>query len=139
MTSADPFHARALRAYIEQFNFRDDPLDVAVRKLLMDVGLPRETQQIDRVIEAFAARYVQCNPNLYTSEGTCMQSNRFAVVLKSTVDHPYILAFSLIMLHTDVFNKHNKRKMTKADYMKNTRLPGVPPEVLDVRLVFVSI
>ena len=48
-------------------------------------------------------------------------------------DHPYILAFSLIMLHTDAFNKHNKRKMTKADYMKNTRLPGVPPEVLDVR------
>ncbi|KAH9835647.1 uncharacterized protein C8Q71DRAFT_811128 [Rhodofomes roseus] len=113
-SSADPFHARALRAYIEHFNFRGDPLDVAVRKLLMDVGLPRETQQIDRVIEAFAARYVQCNPNLYTSE-----------------DHPYILAFSLIMLHTDVFNKHNKRKMTKVDYMKNTRLPGVPPEVLD--------
>lgn len=47
-------------------------------------------------------------------------------------DHPYILAFSLIMLHTDVFNKSNKRKMTKSDYIKNTRLPGVAPEVLDV-------
>ncbi|TBU64967.1 hypothetical protein BD310DRAFT_804776 [Dichomitus squalens] len=113
-SSADAFHARALRAYIERFNFVGDPLDVAVRKLLMDVGLPRETQQIDRVIEAFAARYVQCNPNLFSSE-----------------DHPYILAFSLIMLHTDAFNKSNKRKMTKADYIKNTRLPGVAPEVLD--------
>lgn len=50
-------------------------------------------------------------------------------------DHPYILAFSLIMLHTDAFNKSNKRKMTKADYVKNTRLPGVAPEVLDVRSV----
>ncbi|KAF8898568.1 hypothetical protein BD779DRAFT_20980 [Infundibulicybe gibba] len=80
----------------------------------MDVGLPRETQQIDRVIEAFAARYLQCNPRLFTSE-----------------DHPYILAFSLIMLHTDAFNKSNKRKMSKADYIKNTRLPGVAPEVLD--------
>jgi Sec7-like guanine-nucleotide exchange factor len=37
------------------------------------------------------------------------------------------------MLHTDAFNKSNKRKMTKADYVKNTRLPGVPPEVLEVR------
>lgn len=36
------------------------------------------------------------------------------------------------MLHTDAFNKSNKRKMTKADYVKNTRLPGVYPEVLDV-------
>ncbi|KAH9857871.1 hypothetical protein C2E23DRAFT_151726 [Lenzites betulinus] len=113
-THGDAFHARALRAYIERFNFVGDPLDVALRKLLMDVGLPRETQQIDRVIEAFAARYVQCNPNLFSSD-----------------DHPYILAFSLIMLHTDAFNKSNKRKMTKPDYIRNTRLPGVAPEVLD--------
>ncbi|KAH7921801.1 hypothetical protein BV22DRAFT_704425 [Leucogyrophana mollusca] len=80
----------------------------------MDIGLPRETQQIDRVMEAFAARYLYCNPNLFISE-----------------DHPYILAFSLIMLHTDAFNKSNRRKMTKADYLKNTSLPGVIPEVLD--------
>ena len=50
-------------------------------------------------------------------------------------DHPYILAFSLIMLHTDAFNKSNKNKMSKADYIKNTRLDGVLPEVLDVSLL----
>ena len=37
------------------------------------------------------------------------------------------------MLHTDAFNPSNKRKMTKADYIKNTKLPGIPTEVLDVR------
>lgn len=37
------------------------------------------------------------------------------------------------MLHTDAFNKSNKHKMTKADYIRNTSLPGVAPEVLDVR------
>ncbi|KAK7064483.1 Arf guanine nucleotide exchange factor sec74 [Favolaschia claudopus] len=110
-SSTDPFYIRALRAYISNFDFVDDPLDISLRKLLMHVGLPRETQQIDRVMEAFAGRYLECNPNLFTSD-----------------DHPYILAFSLIMLHTDAFNKSNKRKMTKADYIKNTRLPGVPPE-----------
>ncbi|KAF9458202.1 hypothetical protein BDZ94DRAFT_1271283 [Collybia nuda] len=113
-SSIDPFHVKALKTYVGRFNFVDDPLDVALRKLLMEVGLPRETQQIDRVMEAFAARYLQCNPTLFTSE-----------------DHPYILAFSLIMLHTDAFNKSNKRKMTKADYVKNTRLPGVSLEMLD--------
>lgn len=113
-SSADIFHVQALRAYISRFNFANDPLDVALRRLLMDVGLPRETQQIDRVMEAFAHQYASCHPNLFTSE-----------------DHPYILAFSLIMLHTDAFNKSNKRKMTKADYIKNTKLPGVSSEVLD--------
>ncbi|KAG9000517.1 hypothetical protein FRB90_011813 [Tulasnella sp. 427] len=65
-------------------------------------------------MEAFAKRYEECNPGLFISD-----------------DHPYILAFSLMMLHTDAFNKSNKRKMTKADYVRNTRLPGVPSEVLD--------
>lgn len=37
------------------------------------------------------------------------------------------------MLHTDAFNRSNKNKMTKADYVKNTRLDGVNPLVLDVR------
>jgi Sec7-like guanine-nucleotide exchange factor len=60
---------QALRIYIDQFDFRNDPLDVALRKLLMNVGLPRETQQIDRVIEAFADRYKLCNPLLFQSEG----------------------------------------------------------------------
>jgi len=36
----------------------------------MDVGLPRETQQIDRVMEAFAVHYRQCNPGLFVSDGT---------------------------------------------------------------------
>lgn len=54
----------------------------------------------------------------------------------STPDHPYVLAFSLIMLHTDAFNKSNKNKMSKADYMKNTRMDGVLPEVLDVSIFY---
>ena len=37
------------------------------------------------------------------------------------------------MLHTDAFNKSNKRKMTKADYIKNTQLAGIYPDVLEVR------
>jgi Sec7-like guanine-nucleotide exchange factor len=51
------------------FDFKNDPLDVSLRKLLMDVTLPRETQQIDRVIEAFARRYLACNPSLFISDG----------------------------------------------------------------------
>lgn len=69
----DKFHADALRGYIRQFDFVDDPLDIAVRKLLLDVSLPRETQQIDRVIEAFAARYTECNQNLYISNGEVLR------------------------------------------------------------------
>lgn len=67
--SGDPFYAAALKLYICRFDFGNDPLDVALRRLLMDVGLPKETQQIDRVMEAFADRYSQCNPGLFISAG----------------------------------------------------------------------
>ncbi|KAG8219938.1 hypothetical protein J3R82DRAFT_937 [Butyriboletus roseoflavus] len=113
-STGEPIYTDSLKLFIERFGFHGDPLDVALRRLLMDIGLPRETQQIDRVMEAFANRYLSCNPDLFTSR-----------------DHPYILAFSLIMLHTDAFNKSNRRKMSKADYLRNTTLPGLIPEVLD--------
>ncbi|KAG9038197.1 hypothetical protein FRB95_002637 [Tulasnella sp. JGI-2019a] len=113
-SSSDDFYTRTLCSYMSRFDFTSDALDVALRKLLMDLSLPKETQQIDRVMEAFARRYDDCNPGLFLSN-----------------DHPYIIAFSLMMLHTDAFNRSNKRKMTKADYIKNTRLPGLAPEVLD--------
>ncbi|KAG1826129.1 uncharacterized protein BJ212DRAFT_1318177 [Suillus subaureus] len=113
-SSAEVKYVATLKLYVGKFSFTGDPLDVALRRLLMHIGLPRETQQIDRVIEAFAKRYVECNPDIFMSD-----------------DIPYILAFSLIMLHTDAFNKSNKRKMTKVDYQKNTAISGVIPEVLD--------
>lgn len=47
-------------------------------------------------------------------------------------DQPYILAFSMIMLHTDAFNKSNKRKMSRADYVRNTTIEGISPNLLIV-------
>ncbi|GJJ08748.1 hypothetical protein Clacol_002967 [Clathrus columnatus] len=113
-SSGDEFYNHTLRLYLTRFKFTEEPLDVALRRLLMEVGLPKETQHIDRMMEAFATRYLDCNSDLFADK-----------------DHPYILSFSLIMLHTDAFNKSNKNKMTKGDYVKNARLPGVPPELLE--------
>jgi Sec7-like guanine-nucleotide exchange factor len=69
MNRADEFHVTALQLYMSRFNFVFDPLDIALRRLLMDLCLPKETQQIDRVMEGFAKRYAECNPGLFVSEG----------------------------------------------------------------------
>ncbi|KAI1288654.1 hypothetical protein F5Y03DRAFT_379567 [Xylaria venustula] len=110
----DPFHAAVLRSYMRSFSFFEEPMDMAIRKLLMEAELPRETQQIDRFLEAFANRYHECNPGIY-----------------ATPDQAYFIAFSLLILHTDVFNKNNKYKMQKADYLKNTRGEGIFDDVLE--------
>ncbi|CUS09882.1 unnamed protein product [Tuber aestivum] len=101
--NGDAFHLAVLKVYMATFDFSSVPMDMALRKLLMEVELPSETQQIDRVLQTFADRYHECNPFIYQDS-----------------DQAYYVAFSLIMLHTDFFNKNNKHKMQKPDYVKNT-------------------
>jgi Sec7-like guanine-nucleotide exchange factor len=118
-----------------RFDFEHQPLDIALRQLLMHMSLPKETQQIDRVMEAFAARYEECEPRLFKQHGrSCPLRNQGVVagLALSYSDNTYVLAFSMMMLHTDAFNKHNKNKMSKADYVRNTRLDGVSSLVLEV-------
>ncbi|KAK4042915.1 hypothetical protein C8A01DRAFT_13526 [Parachaetomium inaequale] len=113
--NTDPFSQSVLRSYMRGFLFFGDPMDMALRKLLMEAELPKETQQIDRFVQAFANRYHECNPGIYSSP-----------------DQAYFIAFSLLILHTDVFNKNNKHKMQKADYLKNTHGEGIFNDILEV-------
>jgi Sec7-like guanine-nucleotide exchange factor len=54
---------------MRHFDFRDQPLDIALRLLLLKAKLPQETQQIDRILGAFAKRYEDCNLQLYPAPG----------------------------------------------------------------------
>ena len=110
----DAFSAQVLRSYMRSFSFFGDPMDMAIRKLLMEAELPKETQQIDRCLQAFANRYHECNPGIYSSP-----------------DQAYFIAFSLLILHTDVFNKNNKHKMQKPEYLRNTKGEGIFDEILE--------
>lgn len=74
--SNDEFFRNVLRSYMRGFKFFGDPLDMSTRKLLMEVELPKETQQIDRVLQAFANRYHECNPGVYASPGKSHSSFR---------------------------------------------------------------
>lgn len=112
--SDEEFFKISLRKYMRTFSYFGDPIDMSIRKLLMEVELPKETQQIDRFVQAFADRYHECNPGIFTAP-----------------DNAYFIAFSLLILHTDVFNKNNKRKMQKADYIKISRSEGISEDILE--------
>lgn len=73
--SGDEYHTAALKLYMDRFDFTHNALDVALRMLLMQMSLPRETQQIDRIIEAFANRYEECEPGLFTNKGEYSSGN----------------------------------------------------------------
>jgi hypothetical protein len=83
----DAFLLSVLRSYMRKFAFFGDPIDMAVRKLLMQVELPKETQQIDRVLQGFADRYHECNPGIFINTGQNMnvsQGERYVLTKSQT-------------------------------------------------------
>jgi len=102
----DDFNQKILQEMLNDINFSNVEFDDALRLFLSHFRLPGEAQKIDRIMEKFAARYLECNKNIFADPDTA-----------------YILAFSLIMLNTDAHNPSIKKeeKMTKQQFVNNNR------------------
>merc|ERR1712146_259492 len=83
----DGFCVKVLHAYVDMMDFTDLEFDEAIRHYLGGFRLPGEAQKIDRFMEKFAERFCIQNPNIFPSADTA-----------------FILAFSIIMLNTDLHN-----------------------------------
>ncbi|XP_053990345.1 brefeldin A-inhibited guanine nucleotide-exchange protein 2-like [Hylaeus volcanicus] len=101
-----PFNLDVLHAFVNQLQFQGMEIDTALRKFLSLFRLPGEAQKIDRMMESFAAKYVQENPDKFEN-----------------ADCAYVLAFSLVMLHTDAHARsiRPENKMTVDMFIKNNR------------------
>ncbi|KAG0668595.1 hypothetical protein C6P45_004566 [Maudiozyma exigua] len=122
----DDYKLGCLRFFLtEYFEFAMDPLDIALRKLLIFLELPKEAQQIDRLLTEFAKVYYEKQKSYYGAN--CPWTNHNQV---------YFVIFSLLMLHTDYFNPNNKQKMTRQEFInlvhEDTYSEGdkVPLEIL---------
>ncbi|KAF8644147.1 hypothetical protein AX16_008674 [Volvariella volvacea WC 439] len=99
-----PDNIEILKAFIGLFDFHDKPIAEAMREMLETFRLPGEAQQIDRITQTFASIYFASGPAEIKSE-----------------DAVYILAFSVIMLNTDLHNPQVRKRMTIEDYKRNLR------------------
>ncbi|KAI8879537.1 SEC7-like protein [Backusella circina FSU 941] len=57
-----PMSNMILKSYMNKFDFKSLKLEQAFRVLCSKLHLKAETQQIDRILAAFAGRYYDCNP-----------------------------------------------------------------------------
>uniref|UniRef100_A0AAZ3QU93 SEC7 domain-containing protein n=1 Tax=Oncorhynchus tshawytscha TaxID=74940 RepID=A0AAZ3QU93_ONCTS len=102
----DRFNKEVMYAYVDQMDFQGKDFVYALRTFLEGFRLPGEAQKIDRLMEKFAARYLECNQG----------QTEFA-----SADTAYVLAYSIIMLTTDLHSPQVKNKMTKEQYIKMNR------------------
>ncbi|XP_059161369.1 IQ motif and SEC7 domain-containing protein 1-like isoform X3 [Physella acuta] len=105
----NPFNQEVLQYFCEEIDLSGLQVDVALRKFQCHFRMPGEAQKIERLMEAFADRYCECNPD---------QVKNF-----KTPDTVFLLAFAIIMLNTDLHNPSVKaeRKMKLEDFIKNMR------------------
>ena len=55
------FNQTALHCFVHAMDFSGLHLDVALRRLQEEVTMPGEAQKIEKMVEVFSKRYIQCN------------------------------------------------------------------------------
>ncbi|KAL7467733.1 hypothetical protein ACHAXS_007976 [Conticribra weissflogii] len=100
------FFLRVLHHYVDKMEFTGLLFDDAIRLFLSGFRLPGEAQKIDRIMEKFAERFTRQNTDVFPSADTA-----------------FILAFSVIMLNTDLHNPSIKpeRRMTLESFIRNNK------------------
>ncbi|KAH3900504.1 uncharacterized protein SCDLUD_003490 [Saccharomycodes ludwigii] len=117
---ADPKNISLLKHFISNFNFQGLRVDEAIRVLLTKFRLPGESQQIERIVESFAAKYVEDQKYDSDRETINEVEDDYATV-QPDADSVFILSYSIIMLNTDLHNPQVKKHMTFDDYTYNLK------------------
>ncbi|ANB14854.1 Arf family guanine nucleotide exchange factor SEC7 [Sugiyamaella lignohabitans] len=100
----DPYHISIMHEFVDLMDFKGLSFVDALRRFLQGFRLPGEAQKIDRYMLKFAERYISDNPGVF-----------------SNADTPYILAYSVIMLNTDLHSPEIKQRMTTEEFIRNNR------------------
>ncbi|KDN72250.1 putative Sec7 domain-containing protein [Colletotrichum sublineola] len=100
----DPKNIEIMHAFVDAMDFTKKRFVDALRTFLQSFRLPGEAQKIDRYMLKFAERYVMGNPNAFANADTA-----------------YVLAYSVIMLNTDLHSSKIAKRMSKEEFIKNNR------------------
>lgn len=90
-------------------NFGNQFLPNALRQFFRETIPPNERNEfLSNLVKKFSERFCDCNPQLNLSQETV-----------------YIVCFSLILLSVDLTSPHIKNKMSKREFIRNTRRAAI--------------
>ncbi|GES65559.1 Sec7 domain protein [Aspergillus terreus] len=110
----DPDRVAIRKAYMELFDWSDMNILASLRGLCNRLVLKGETQQVDRVLDAFSTRWCECNPY-----------HGF-----KAADVVHTICYSLLLLNTDLHLADIEQKMTKNQFVRNT-MPTIHRVAID--------
>ncbi|EAL21419.1 hypothetical protein CNBD1140 [Cryptococcus deneoformans B-3501A] len=93
-----------LKYFMQYFHMEGQNLVDAFRQLCQKLYLKAESQELDRIMGAFSARFFECNPNtVFGSPGIL-----------------HTVSAAMLMLNTDLHIAELSRHMSKAEFVRNT-------------------
>mmetsp|Transcript_656 Transcript_656/g.1354 ORF Transcript_656/g.1354 Transcript_656/m.1354 type:complete len:1023 (-) Transcript_656:40-3108(-) len=112
LSEPDPVSQKILCRFCRSFDLRSGSFIDCIRRFLESFRLPGEAQKIDRIMHSFATAYYDQTESL--------ERGKLGLSLRSA-DAAFVLAFSVVMLNTDLHNSSVRRKMTLEDFIRNNR------------------
>ncbi|ESZ96201.1 hypothetical protein SBOR_3422 [Sclerotinia borealis F-4128] len=109
-----PARVRTLKAYMSIYDFTNINILASMRVMCGRLVLKGESQQVDRILDAFSQRWCRSNPN----HG-----------FKAT-DVVHTICYSVLLLNTDLHIADIEQKMTRSQFIKNT-MPTIRRSVAD--------
>ncbi|CUS20956.1 LAQU0S02e02234g1_1 [Lachancea quebecensis] len=116
---ANPDKISLLKKFVGLFDFKGLRIDEALRIMLTKFRLPGESQQIERIVETFSAKYVESQE--YDPEKAGLEIENDYSTVQPDADSVFILSYSVILLNTDLHNPLVKKHMTFDDYTYNLK------------------
>lgn len=114
-------HSRTLVAYMDLYNFSNLNILAALRNMCGRLVLRAESQQVDRILYAFAKRWCQSNPNHgFKDTGTLLTIPQLACTNQALLDVVHTICYSILLLNTDLHLADIDQKMTRSQFVKNT-------------------
>ncbi|KAH0361432.1 SEC7-like protein, partial [Aureobasidium melanogenum] len=104
----NPVSARTLTAYMDLYDFANRNILSGLRTLCDRLVLKGESQQVDRILDAFSRRWDECNThNGFKGPGVV-----------------HAICYALLLLNTDQHMADIQHKMTRSEFIKNT-MPAI--------------
>jgi len=109
------------KAYMECFDWTDFNILSALRGFCGKLILKGETQQVDRILDAFSTRWCECNPNHgFKATGMSLIPQLRDLTLTRLPDVVHTICYSIILLNTDLHLAEIEQKMTRGQFIRNT-------------------
>eukprot|EP00731_Ephydatia_muelleri_P037364 Em0450g2a len=119
------FNMAVLEHLAHSIDMKDRNIDEALREFQTLFLMPGEAQKIDRIMQIFAAEYIDANGIQFGSEDHKQLSVLEYLTASQwefeTEDAVYVLSFSIMMLHTSLHNPSVKHRDSKEQWIKMNR------------------